>query len=397
MLKSKVNFNNLTVQDLVLIFYILCITNFSNGDSLVQIARVLIFLCAGFSLARHRIKANKYLWWYLILTSWSLCTAFWAWDTAVSISMTKTMLINSICCMSVFYLIRNDEHRQDLTLRTFCVAPILIAGRVFLIGGFNVFMGTRWFMGISANSVGIAAAIGFIIALSMFKQYYKQIDLIILILNFLAVVLSGSRKSLMIVVLAIIIIQINSYRDKFGSLIIQFTFGLLLVVFIYWLVINNELLYDVLGSRIETLLNKFLGNGNYVDSSANTRANLVQWGIQWFSNNPWIGYGADNYRIVLTTYHPDYPLSYYAHNNFVEVLVDFGLLGFTGYYYMYFNHIISFIFSRNVTHIRVLCFTIILTILIAEYGLVDYYDIYIQTILIVAFSVLDYTNIESVK
>ena len=95
-------------------------------------------------------------------------------------------------------------------------------------------------------------------------------------------------------------------------------------------------LYNVLGSRMEELVNGVLG-GN-ADSSFDTREEMAQLGIKWFWEKPFLGYGLGNYSMLYGALTGRYT---YSHNNFVEILVSGGLVGFIIYYSIY-----AFIFIK---------------------------------------------------
>ncbi len=110
----------------------------------------------------------------------------------------------------------------------------------------------------------------------------------------------------------------------------------------------------------------------------------------------WFGYGIDNYRFVLYSYHSNWSLAYYAHNNYVELLVDVGLIGTIVYYFNYVCMLVSSAENvRKITKQELLFIGILVAIMISEYGLVTYYDKYIQVILFTYMD--DYRNVKRIK
>lgn len=133
-----------------------------------------------------------------------------------------------------------------------------------------------------------------------------------------------------------------------------------------------------------------LGDTSAADASSMTRFRLIAWGMEWFREKPWTGHGMDNYRMVLHQYHPDYPLSYYAHNNYVELLVDGGIIGLILYYWNYVAVFIRGIkYRKNIEKNDMVFIGMLLALMINEYGLVSYYDKYIQILFALIWVVIE--------
>lgn len=68
------------------------------------------------------------------------------------------------------------------------------------------------------------------------------------------------------------------------------------------------------------------------DSSYAVRLFLYREGLTKFAEQPWAGYGVDNSRFLLFPPGERYSRGLYAHSNFIETLVNTGLLGFALHY-----------------------------------------------------------------
>ena len=125
------------------------------------------------------------------------------------------------------------------------------------------------------------------------------------------------------------------------------------------------------------------GNVAGVDGSTESRALLISRGLSWFREQPWLGYGIDNFRVVLARNHPTWPINFYAHNNFVELLVDVGFVGFSIYYGQYI-YLLRLCTNNNVkrTNADLMICSMIIALAIVDYALVSYYDKYIQLLLL---------------
>lgn len=380
----------ITLSNLILGIYAFSVIAFEDGNVLVKLSRILIFLT--FLLVfikRKKIYLNLYVFWLIIFTLYSYMSIEWAESSRFSINMANTILINLICMYSCFYLINFKKEKINLILVIFMIAPIFLASRAYILGGILVFIDTRGVANISANTVGMVSAIA-----AGFALYYKKNILntskkfldIVIIINIINTVLSGSRKALIWLIIPILFQFIFSNR-KFYNIFIKIIISIMALILVWILIMNVQILYDHIGCRIETMIYGMFGS-NIIDDSTKTRMRLIQWGFQWYKQRKWCGYGIDNYRIVLTQWHPDYPLSYYAHNNFIEILVDLGIIGFTIYYSIYV--VIIYRFMKNIKQgdsESVFFLGLIISLIITEYGLVSYFDKYFQFLVMIFYVV----------
>ena len=94
------------------------------------------------------------------------------------------------------------------------------------------------------------------------------------------------------------------------------------------------------------MLSLVTGRG-IADSSSILRSKYISVGIDAFKESPVIGYGIDNYRYINLR---DSGHLTYSHNNFVEMLVGVGGIGFLIYYFYYIKLTCDFLrlyFRRN--------------------------------------------------
>ena len=160
---------------------------------------------------------------------------------------------------------------------------------------------------------------------------------------------------------------------------------------------NVPLLYDLGGNRIESFLNSL--NGGETDGSTSFRIHMIEWGIEWFHNRPYFGHGLMNYKALLGTMGTWAGTEgTYAHNNYIELLVDVGIVGTVIYYSLYASLLfkgIRKIKERNLT--RLILLGLLVAILISEYGLVTYYDKSIQAVLVLIWFAINYNLPEKLE
>ena len=106
-----------------------------------------------------------------------------------------------------------------------------------------------------------------------------------------------------------------------------------IVVFIIYLVVKpnftgeNFAVFDRFTGMYDTLSSSNLSNE---DGSTIQRISLIKDGVRLWSERPLFGWGPGQYR-----WNNNVDFGYYSHNNFIELLVNFGLLGFSLFYYIH--------------------------------------------------------------
>ena len=149
------------------------------------------------------------------------------------------------------------------------------------------------------------------------------------------------------------------------------------------LLVKIPILYDLIGNRLEGMVATLVGNAEKADGSSEARALLITRGMQWFRERPLQGYGIDCYRVVLVKNHPSWPIDAYAHNNYVELLVDTGLIGTVLYYWNYAEALrIGWKNRDSIHHTELLAMAMLLALLVGEMALVSYYDKYVQVLVL---------------
>jgi O-antigen ligase len=88
------------------------------------------------------------------------------------------------------------------------------------------------------------------------------------------------------------------------------------------------------------------------DESANVRESLVTESWQHYYKKPWTGYGPNQFSEVVGQ-------GYYAHNNFVEIGINWGLVGQVSYYLCYLAIIIGMFKVNRIALLTPLLFLII--------------------------------------
>lgn len=347
---------------------------------LLLIGIFLICLCV-----KKKLHYNSYIACMGIFCIIAVCSANWAISKGYANAMGTTLLINLVCMYALFYIIDGRRERIEELIKAFVVAPLILELRVIATGGLFAFSSVRKTGNINGNTVGVCAAFGLCFAAYFLikgqrKRWYRMLA----IANLLVVILSSSRKAILCFLIPIAILYIFDNKDNIVKNAGKIVFALFVGIIGYYALLHVPFLYSMAGHRIESMIAGMLGTDTLVDSSTSTRLNLIQWGLEWFRERKWLGYGIDNYRFVLHSFHSNWSLAYYAHNNYVELLVDVGLIGTIAYYFNYIRMLVISIGNiRKITKTELLFIGLLIALLISEYGLVTYYDKYVQIVLVI--------------
>ncbi len=200
------------------------------------------------------------------------------------------------------------------------------------------------------------------------KHIFVNIALAILYLYVTA--LTGGRKFfLMPFIFLMLLLIFKFWRDKKLSSVLLILIFLVIVLSSAWAVINIPVLFNSIGVRFEGLLNFINGDLAASDPSTLNRYILIVNGWKWFLEKPLLGYGLNNYSGLYS----DLWGSSYAHNNYIELMVDLGLVGVLVYYSFYIYTIVSLVkIPSDTSGFRDFFLALIIVLGIFEIGAVTY-------------------------
>lgn len=387
--KRQEALRSLRVSDICLVFYAIASIAFDDGSLISQLSRVAIVAGTFTELGKTRFRFTGYHAWLIVFAGIVFASRWWAFDSSSAAEIFTTVLYNLVCLACVAFLIYRDKRRIRLVMACMVVAPLILEARVIGTAGIFAFVGHRGTDSISANTVGMFSAFGLFFAYGFYRENKNVGWLLLVLTNLFVSLLSASRKAIMIIALVALLLVIldSESRDAFGKFA-KVAVVVALVLLGAVLVMNVPFLYGLVGVRMEGMINGMLGSGATVDASTRTRMNLVEYGIEWFSSRPIIGYGADNYRALMAAYHPG-QTAYYAHNNYIELLVSYGLVGTVVYYFLYAKMAVTGLLNRKeMTFLGLTTLSLVVGLLVMDYGMVEYYSRDAQLFLALAWAVL---------
>jgi O-antigen ligase len=200
------------------------------------------------------------------------------------------------------------------------------------------------------NSFGFYMVIAFMGSLGIYLHNKNKIYILYSILFIFFGIITGSRKALFLFIFILImgIVFLTKNRLKTFAL-----FTVLLSIIYFGLNLFN-LVPSI--ARTASLIDAILADGN-IDGSTQTRLQMIDFGFKIFLERPIFGFGPDQYRFL---YKNSFGISRPSHNNYIELLVNYGLIGFISYYFFLIVIIKKFLGIKTIKGSFVIILIIIL-------------------------------------
>lgn len=173
----------------------------------------------------------------------------------------------------------------------------------------------------------------------------------------------GSKKSVLIYIIIVVFFLSSTPKKYFKRQLII----LPLLIFYFGSTLLTKFTNSDFFYRFQSF-NDSLFDKRSIDLSTDNRLDMIYLALERFLQRPFFGYGIDSFRIL--TKYPSY-----SHNNFVEILHNFGLIGFLSYYYIYFviSYFVLYKWKYLFKKDRFLILSSLLCLLINDLTVVSYY------------------------
>ncbi len=187
----------------------------------------------------------------------------------------------------------------------------------------SVEFGFRFGDGLSGNvnTVGTSLVTMFVPVFYWFLRKKKLSDLVICGTLGICMLLTGSKKTLFAVFVAVLLyMAVNQKPTKYLVILAGAGIG-------GWAIFNIPTFYQTIGFRIVDMLATLgIGEAETAASSTELRSSYIRMGLKSFLNVPLFGGGMNYFMYETGTVH-------YSHNNYVELLNTYGIFGFLVFYY----------------------------------------------------------------
>ena len=316
----------------------------------VFLADGTIVFDAAFVLLLFKDKKIVVNWFCILIALFILFNFFMTFSgitvfPAVSRRRLRSVLLNFISDMIIFSYAKEQRNRQRIYKISMCCAVVLIV-YILLHNYQNLFsmrfgrktpylFGLRGTNGQYYNSNGVSYILNMAFAYCMLwllktkeqgndRIKTRRIIFIAFCIAFFTV-LTGSRKGILTLAVFLAVSSLLRNRSLEGKMKSILAIGGVVII-VYFLIMNVDALYNIVGKRMEVLINGvFSDEGFKTRTSAYYRARMISIGIDLFKQRPLVGWGLDSFSQLS-------PYATYSHNNYIELLVSGGIIGFGLYY-----------------------------------------------------------------
>lgn len=287
-----------------------------------------------FDYYKHKRTFEKlyfYICWGLLFSLYSGLSIIWASPLNNTVLSNWMSIVQTVVIGFIIISFCHNENNISWAVFSFVFAAFAFSIRFFIQVPVTAWGNGERFdndsiFGSNANAQCLALAALFSFTYS-FKKY-KLLKTLVAVLCLLVSSFMGTRSGIVIFSLGLfffLIFKAKSFQKRvFMFIMASFALIILLLVFT-----RISFLYNSVGFRLESMLNGLFGYKT--DRSTSTRLEFIPEAIRVFMSHPLFGVGLDGFR-----YENSIQFSY-AHNNYVEILADLGLVGFFFFYILHFS------------------------------------------------------------
>jgi len=175
----------------------------------------------------------------------------------------------------------------------------------------------------NVNTIGLGVSMSAIIAMYYVFYQKKKINILALPLCVIVTFGTGSIKAFLLLAMGILLITIMNMNPRRRMRSIFKAILWIVIALILFILLLQLPVFETINHRFNGLL-ALVFEGRWLDSSVKIRFLLSEAGLTQFLKNPLFGIGINNgWNIALATVGNNY----YLHNNYVELLVDVGIVG----------------------------------------------------------------------
>ena len=344
----------------------------------------MVILGASFLIAilKREVVITCYIKGYSIFAFWCIASIIWSqYSIDAAVSRIIDMIVVLALIFSITQYCKTDEgvclYRCEKLITFYILCTIIITAICYYAEGSKIFTWSRLGATVFANMSGQTAYTSILVPASFlsiwrFLRGEKKVLYGIVSAFFLvSAVLTGVRKAILIPLIFIYIYFFFKYKKNVlkivGISILCIVGGIIVLVIIMK---HSSTMAYRMNILIQSILNPDITSSalGVSDNSLDMRSNLRMLAVRCFYENPILGVGIGEFRFY-SVEHGGYDL--YAHNNWLELLADVGIIGFVLFYLNYIK-----VFARSVTKNNYIGFFLcafIVTYFIYEYGQVTYY------------------------
>lgn len=326
-------------------------------------------------LIKKKLEFNKHWLWYIGLIVLCVFSSLYSYNQISTLNGVYSMLVTLIISISISS-VTNTNMKIELIMKTFSWAGFILF--ILLLVSGNLFTAER----LGEELYGNANAFATVVLIAQICSVYfvingnkndKFLYSAITLSQVLMLFLSGGRKYIFVAIVFLYVLLIQKRTKGRRLNIIKSTIIILAIMAIgYYFIMNIPVLYNEIGIRLEQT---FMSNETSAITGDSVRKTMALFGMDSFLQHPILGWGHVSFKILFGNFFGRYV---YSHNNYIELLVNLGLIGFFYYYSFYIYIIKKFIKfpyinmkNENLKHFFIAFF---ISLFFLEMGIVSYYS-----------------------
>lgn len=370
---------------LLILSYAPCICWFGYLSSTLVFERLyLVILGFAFLVSLFQGRAsfrltpthNILFFWFI----WAGLTAIFAISTQLALVKLFAFLVRIAAATIILSIIYRHNAYRYLAW-SFVLAGIGSGLFCFLLPGAATDLGGRLYGTVAnANTFGVQITAGICCSLYLmstsdkYKWFFMPFFLALTVFFVYLIIGSGSRKAAVGVLLVVGMFGFSTaqqvgLKSKFRAVLV------LLVGVIAIIITSFAVLQSSHGDRFLRIYEGFvLGKKDRIEGSEQHRISMYERGWEIGMENPILGIGLDNFRLV-SMGQLQGNFNTYAHSNYIEMMVGTGVLGVVIYYYAWI-YLLAKSLSRHLRSRVEVQISIILLVIMCAYDFagVSYYS-----------------------
>jgi len=291
----------------------------------IGIAMIILFLdpsCLDFY--------REYFVWQICFITLQALSVLYTINVSDGFSIFSSMvkILSKITAIAI--ICKNFEGIKQL-LKGFA----LLGGACFLKLLFTGHLFEEWRLGTdllgNSNSFAMIVTVFVVGAIYWSFNYHQKLGRLFYILmacvDMLMILLSGGRKFIIFSITLVFFMFIYSNNGVKVRRVIVAVFCIIVLLIVgFNLIMKVEVLYRTIGIRLTGIGTSEGAMG------VKEQQDIMKRGIEMFIQKPFLGWGVGGFQQY---YFYNYGTYFYAHSNYVELLADFGIVGFIVYYFQY--------------------------------------------------------------
>lgn len=352
------------------------------GGQILWLMSLAFMLLLALKQYRGRLALKKgdggLLVYIALLTVYCILSRFWAQNPSLVANKINALAF-ILCAMLIIELCYSrEDDRFTIFLKAVMYGGYFVVIFSFVRYGFSGIMGLLSNSerlasdALNANGIGMCAAFSIVINTYFVLQDHFRIRDSLMVPAAIILVVSQSRKAMLIVALGLfgIYVMKNLNKKNFGLTVIRI-FGVILAFVLLFVGLSKVPALAKVYERIYEIFEMMIGEGVRGENSAWIRFAYNDLGIELFKQHPVLGIGMNNASIYTQLV---YGHNHYLHNNYIELLACGGVVGFSLYYSIYVYFLYCFWKYRKYRDKEFdICLVLLLLNLVVDYGGVSYY------------------------